>query len=214
MEQLIISKDLVIKSVLVIFYGSTLWFIHSRYFKFLVNRSSIFLTLMLPISILSITQAIATNLYLSLGLVGALSIVRYRTPVKSQYELAYLFSLIAIGVIGGVNYYFAGFLTLILCLFPIVLFYFFSKFPFFLNDDLRVNGDRRVEVTIVVNINDLTITKDHIQKSKGHLVRFDMNNSSENCIFLVNFDTLSEFDNFHNLLGKEIAVNSISVMNV
>ena len=66
---------------------------------------------MLPVIILIVTQTISTNLYLSLGLIGALSIVRYRTPVKSQYELAYIFGLIAIGLVAGVNPAYAGVLT-------------------------------------------------------------------------------------------------------
>ena len=38
------------------------------------------------------------SLALSLGLVGALSIIRFRTPIKEPEELAYLFLAIAIGV--------------------------------------------------------------------------------------------------------------------
>ena len=36
-------------------------------------------------------------------MIGALSIIRYRTPVKSSYELSLLFALITIGVVGNVN---------------------------------------------------------------------------------------------------------------
>ena len=45
-----------------------------------------------------ITSVISSNLALSLGMIGALSIVRYRTPIKSVYELALLFFLITLGV--------------------------------------------------------------------------------------------------------------------
>ncbi len=84
---------------------------------------------MLPVIILILTQAISTNLYLSLGLIGALSIVRYRTPVKSQYELAYLFALIAIGIVSGVNPMYAILLTFILLLLPIVYELILKFFP-------------------------------------------------------------------------------------
>jgi hypothetical protein len=46
---------------------------------------------------------VKSSLALSLGLVGALSIVRFRTPIKEPEELAYLFMAIAIGLGLGAN---------------------------------------------------------------------------------------------------------------
>jgi hypothetical protein len=45
-----------------------------------------------------IITVVKSSLALSLGLVGALSIVRFRTPIKEPEELAYLFVAIAIGL--------------------------------------------------------------------------------------------------------------------
>jgi len=45
-----------------------------------------------------VISVVKSSLALSLGLVGALSIVRFRTPVKEPEELAYLFVAIAIGL--------------------------------------------------------------------------------------------------------------------
>ncbi len=45
-----------------------------------------------------IITVVKSSLALSLGLVGALSIVRFRTPIKEPEELAYLFISIAIGL--------------------------------------------------------------------------------------------------------------------
>jgi uncharacterized membrane protein YhiD involved in acid resistance len=45
-----------------------------------------------------IVSVVKSSIALSLGLVGALSIVRFRTPVKEPEELAYLFLSIGIGV--------------------------------------------------------------------------------------------------------------------
>lgn len=47
---------------------------------------------------LLIISVVKSSLALSLGLVGALSIVRFRTPIKEPEELAYLFMAIAIGL--------------------------------------------------------------------------------------------------------------------
>ena len=45
-----------------------------------------------------IITVVKSSLALSLGLVGALSIVRFRTPIKEPEELAYLFIAIAMGL--------------------------------------------------------------------------------------------------------------------
>ena len=47
---------------------------------------------------LLIISVVKVSLALSLGLVGALSIIRFRTPIKEPEELAYLFVAVAIGV--------------------------------------------------------------------------------------------------------------------
>ena len=50
-----------------------------------------------------IISVVKSSLALSLGLVGALSIVRFRTPIKEPEELAYLFICIAAGLGFGAN---------------------------------------------------------------------------------------------------------------
>ena len=52
----------------------------------------------LPAITFIITKTIAGNIALSLGMVGALSIVRLRTPVKNPFELVVYFLLITIGI--------------------------------------------------------------------------------------------------------------------
>ena len=61
-----------------------------------------------------ITLLISSNIALSLGMIGALSIVRFRTPVKSPLELVMFFALITVGIGVAVNYKFSVLLTLII----------------------------------------------------------------------------------------------------
>jgi len=49
----------------------------------------------------SIILAISSNIILSLGMVGALSIVRFRTAIKDPIDIAYLFWAIGMGIISG-----------------------------------------------------------------------------------------------------------------
>ena len=63
---------------------------------------------------------VKSSLALSLGLVGALSIVRFRTPIKEPEELVYLFLAIAIGLGYAAGY---SFLTTILTLSILLMIY-------------------------------------------------------------------------------------------
>ncbi len=64
-----------------------------------------------------IISVVKSSLALSLGLVGALSIVRFRTPIKEPEELAYLFICIATGLGLGAN---QTVLTLVAVLFILI----------------------------------------------------------------------------------------------
>ncbi len=50
-----------------------------------------------------ITKVISGNIALSLGMVGALSIIRFRSPVKNPYELVSYFLLLTLGITTSVN---------------------------------------------------------------------------------------------------------------
>ncbi len=45
--------------------------------------------------------AVTSNVVLSLGMVGALSIVRFRTAIKEPMDIAFLFWAIAVGIVLG-----------------------------------------------------------------------------------------------------------------
>jgi len=77
----------------------TLSWHYMRYGHTYSNRRE--LAQVFPLVILAtvlIISLIQSNVALSLGLVGALSIVRFRTPIKEPEELAYLFMAIAVGI--------------------------------------------------------------------------------------------------------------------
>ena len=59
--------------------------------------------MVLPIITYVITKTISGNIALSLGMIGALSIVRFRHPVKSALELVMYFDLITIGIATSVR---------------------------------------------------------------------------------------------------------------
>ena len=60
-----------------------------------------------------ITTVIAGDIALSLGMIGALSIVRFRHPVRSNFELTMYFALLTLGIAAGVSIKLAFLLLLI-----------------------------------------------------------------------------------------------------
>jgi NhaP-type Na+/H+ or K+/H+ antiporter len=59
--------------------------------------------LVLPFITYVITKTISGNIALSLGMIGAMSIVRFRNPVKSALELVMYFALITMGIAASVR---------------------------------------------------------------------------------------------------------------
>lgn len=60
--------------------------------------------LLLTLTTLLIIHVVKTSIALSLGLVGALSLIRFRTAIKEPEELGYLFLSVAIGLAVGAGY--------------------------------------------------------------------------------------------------------------
>ena len=75
--------------------------------------------MLLPLITYIITKTISGNIALSLGMIGALSIVRFRHPVKSALELVVYFALITIGIAASVRTKWA--IQLIVCTIIIIL---------------------------------------------------------------------------------------------
>ena len=69
--------------------------------------------MLLPNIAYIITTVIAGDIALSLGMIGALSIVRFRHPVRSNFELTMYFALLTLGIAAGVSIRLAFLLLLI-----------------------------------------------------------------------------------------------------
>jgi lysylphosphatidylglycerol synthetase-like protein (DUF2156 family) len=91
-----------------------------------LNDREYFSDIFVPLAIITtlVITVIKFSLALSLGLVGALSIVRFRAAIKEPEELVYLFFIIGIGLANGAN----QFLVSTICTFFIVLILFIKKY--------------------------------------------------------------------------------------
>ena len=81
---------------------------------------------MLPVTTFVITKAISGNIALSLGMIGAVSIVRFRNPVKNPFELVIFFCSITLGIASGVDIR-LGIILLLVTVFVIIGSHLYSK---------------------------------------------------------------------------------------
>ncbi|NPD44540.1 MULTISPECIES: DUF4956 domain-containing protein [unclassified Lentimicrobium] len=97
-------NDFLVSSVLIIIMSWLLSLTYQKVAKTLSNRKDFGANFMLlAFTTMLIITIVKSSLALSLGLVGALSIVRFRAAIKEPEELAYLFFAIAMGLGLGAN---------------------------------------------------------------------------------------------------------------
>ncbi len=103
-EQQISVQDFLINSAVIIILSIILEYTYIKCARTISNRrqfAGVFL--LIAFTTMLIISIVKSSLALSLGLVGALSIVRFRAAIKEPEELAYLFLAIAIGLGLGAN---------------------------------------------------------------------------------------------------------------
>ena len=92
--------DMVLSLVLAFGIGLFIFFIYKKTYSGVMFSSSFGVTLLALTMITDLViLAVTSNVVLSLGMVGALSIVRFRTAIKEPLDLAFLFWAIAAGII-------------------------------------------------------------------------------------------------------------------
>ena len=80
--------------------GLFIFFIYKKTFSGVMYSSGFGVTLIALTMITTLViLAVTSNVVLSLGMVGALSIVRFRTPIKEPLDIAFLFWSIAVGIV-------------------------------------------------------------------------------------------------------------------
>ena len=165
--------------------------------------------MLLPIITYIITKTISGNIALSLGMIGALSIVRFRHPVKSALELVIYFALITIGIAASVRTKWA--IQLVICTILIILavkaiqalskkfgksFYNISFNEGNINNTLEIVSKKRIQT---------------IEKSEN-LVSYlsDINNSQY--IYRLNFINKNSLESFKESLEKENDIEKVNVV--
>ena len=153
--------------------------IYRRYSNGFSNPES--LARILPILSIGTTIIIAvvkSSLALSLGLVGALSIVRFRTPIKEPEELTYIFLTIGIGLATGASQYSIAIIGLALTIIFIII-----------NRRLTYKFNKQNTIAISINginVSDISKTIELVSKNASsinfHNLSTNNNKNNENTI--------------------------------
>ena len=92
--------DVIIGMTFAVVCGLFIFLIYQKTFSGVMYSSSFGVTLVALTMISTVViLAVTSNVVLSLGIVGALSIVRFRTAIKEPLDIAYLFWSIAVGIV-------------------------------------------------------------------------------------------------------------------
>lgn len=160
------------------------------------NISLVIMTMLTAVIIITIS----TNITLSLGMVGALSIVRYRTAVKNPLDLMFMFWAIASGIAIGAQFYYIAVITLFLVALA-------------LSAMRRIRNDDRLYLLIVnyradMNIEENIMRELHSNKVKlrSKIVRNDM------CELTLEVFLKTENMNITSAITKIEGVNDVSLV--
>lgn len=118
--------DFTIKLTLSLLFSLFISFSYRKY-SFGINRSTFIIsnTILLSIIVTLIISVVKSSLALSLGLVGALSIVRFRNAVKDPLELLIYFSAIGVGLSIGADQFLASLIfTIFISIFNLINYHF------------------------------------------------------------------------------------------
>lgn len=163
--------------------------------------------MVLPIITYVITKTISGNIALSLGMIGALSIVRFRHPVKSALELVMYFDLITIGIATSVRTKWA--IQLVICT---VLVIFLVKFVQKISKKFG-KSFYSISFNEGISSNTLEVVSkkriDLIDKSEN-LVNYLGDNNQHT--YRLNFANKNSLEEFRNKLNNDQNIEKINVV--
>ncbi len=164
--------------------------------------------ILLPCISLIITSIIKDDIALSLGMIGALSIVRFRNPVKSPFELVMFFALITLGIVNSVSFTLSFLLFLL-----IVLTIFGIKFGDQVLKKIGFNayqfsfGDGNLNYTLEL------VSKNEIENlsNKKELLHFFYDNNEKNYCYRLVFQSRKDLLSFKDSLANNKDIQSLRI---
>ena len=183
------TGDLFLSLIIAFICAIFITYIYKKTYTGVSYTKSFVLSIILLAMVTSLViRTINSNLALSLGMVGALSIVRFRTAVKDPVDTIFMFWAIAVGIMSGAGLYL---ITVIACAL-LGLFYLISYFKVF----------KPIEkYLLVVNTN----KKNSLEVAKIF--------ANKNCILKTESIKKDKVELTYEVVGKEFANNLLELDN-
>ena len=153
----------------------------------------------ITLTVVLVIYIVKSSLALSLGLVGALSIVRFRTPIKEPEELAYLFICIAAGLGYGANQTIPTTVAVLLILLLIYL----VKIKKVRTDNKNIFLNLEIEKKDEINTSEITKNINKILKTENdnfNLVKLDISDEIFQATYILNIKNLDKLELINNSL--------------
>lgn len=207
MNLILINLDIVIYTSILALFGILLKFtlyFTGQYWASTVQHTYTFI--LLPIIGFVIVKVIGESIALSLGMVGALSIVRFRNPVRSSFELVIFFGLITTGIAMASNPIWGIYLAVLIISFIIIIFIFeklLKKFGLsFSNVSFQESNQK--------NIIEITSSKKINFDNNNLLEKFE-NIYDRNYVYIFSFDNKIDLEYFNKSIENNKDIKKINV---
>lgn len=184
-----------------------------------LSNKEYFSDLFIPLSIVTclVITVIKFSLALSLGLVGALSIVRFRAAIKEPEELIYLFLIIGIGLATGANQFIIAIIATISI--SLILIIFSSSRRNRHNNSEKISAN---VINVEIKNKQLSLKKiiDLLQKSCDHvnLKSSNLSDGVEIYVFWVEIKNknllLKSLENLRKISSKDINISLYTSENI
>ena len=192
--------DFLINIFITIILSYIIGMVYSKYGNSLSNRKKLMQTFVLiSVTVMLVISIVKSSLALSLGLVGALSIVRFRTAIKEPEELVYFFVAIALGLGMGANQRLVTLSGAVIIILYIVI----------QNINTVKNAVQQNLIVTISNTSDIGLDENKIlELLRGHCSKIDLrrlddvNNSTELSLNV-------EFNDFDSIIKAKNELKSI-----
>lgn len=174
-----------------------IYFIYRNFYKGVIYNNNLNILLVL-VSLITcfIVMVISSNIALSLGMVGALSIVRFRTAIKDPLDVGFLFFSISVGIVTGAGLYlFALAGTVMIALAYIILINIKTKKRIYM---LLISYEKEVESQLETHLQPLNkILKNKTSTRESTEATYEIKIYNENTSFL---DEISALPGVHSAM--------------
>ena len=156
----------------------------------------------ITLTIVLVIYIVKSSIALSLGLVGALSIVRFRTPIKEPEELAYLFICIAAGLGYGANQTIPTTVAVLV----ILLLVYLVKIKKIRTDNKNIFLNLEIEKKDEINTSEITKNINKILKTENdnfNLVKLDISDDIFQATYILNIKNLDKLESINKSLQSK-----------